>query len=122
MNKAASKEEIKQVLKVANIRDRAIILFMCQSGLSASDICELKYGDIRHDLEKNIVPINIQKLRHKTGEMINTFVGEEAIEALKLHLKLRRQGTGNRASEKIVDDSPLSDYRAPLDRVHLRCL
>lgn len=106
-NNAASREDIRKMLQYAKVRDRALILTMAQSGLAAADICGLKYGDIRKDFEEEKIPCNIHKMRHKTGEEINTFICREAVDAIKLHLNERKLGTKKILPETITDESPL---------------
>jgi len=107
LNNAATRQQVFKMLQVSNTRDRAIMLTMAQSGLAASDICSLTYGDIKKDFEAEITPCNIHKIRRKTGEEINTFITSQATDAIKLHLNERRKGTPYVAPETIEDNSPL---------------
>jgi len=67
-------------------RDRAIVLFHFQGGLDVSTLCSLNYGDVREGLEKNEHPLKIEPMRVKTGVKFYTFVGRDAIDALKAYL------------------------------------
>jgi len=67
-------------------RDRAIVLFHFQGGLDVSTLCSLDYGDIKEGLEKNEHPLKIEPMRVKTGVEFYTFVGQDAIDAIKAYL------------------------------------
>jgi len=67
----------------ARARDRAIILTMFQSGMDVSTLCSLKYGDIAEGITKNEHPLKLDLYRPKTGIDYYTFLGRDAVEALK---------------------------------------
>jgi len=67
-------------------RDRAIVLFHFQGGLDVSTLCSLDYGDVKEGLEKNEHPLKIEPMRVKTGVEFYTFVGQDAIDAIKAYL------------------------------------
>ncbi len=67
-------------------RDRAIVLFHFQGGLDVSTLCDLNYGDVAEGLEKNSHPLKIETMRVKSGVEFYTFVGQDAIDALKAYL------------------------------------
>lgn len=67
-------------------RDRAIVLFHFQGGLDVSTLCSLNYGDVKEGLEKDEHPLKIEPMRVKTGVEFYTFVGKDAIDALKAYL------------------------------------
>jgi integrase len=72
-------------------RDRAIILANFQGGLDASTLCSIKYGDIAEGLAKNEHPLKLELQRPKTGTDFYTFLGHDAIEALKAYLADMKQ-------------------------------
>ncbi len=72
-------------------RDRAIILVNFQGGLDASTLCSIKYGDIAEGLAKNEYPLKLALQRPKTGTDFYTFLGHDAIEALKAYLSDMKQ-------------------------------
>jgi site-specific recombinase XerD len=85
-----------------NTRDRALVLFHFQGGLDVSTLCSLDYGDVREGLEKNEHPLKIEPMRVKTGVEFYTFVGTDAIEALKAYLAdMRSRGV------QFTDQTPL---------------
>jgi integrase len=67
-------------------RDRAIVLFHFQGGLDVSTLCSLNYGDVKEGLEKDEHPLKVEPMRVKTGVEFYTFVGDDAIDALKAYL------------------------------------
>jgi len=67
-------------------RDRAIILFHFQGGLDVSTLCDLNYGDVAEELERNSHPLKIETMRVKSGVEFYTFVGQNTIDALKAYL------------------------------------
>lgn len=86
-----SAEQVKALVDHARTpRDRAIILTHFQSGLDVSTLCNLKYGDVAEGLEKNEHPLKLELYRPKTGVEFYTFLGRDAVEALKAYLADRR--------------------------------
>ena len=88
-----SKEQVYVMADYArSLRDRAIILCMYQSGLTA--LRNLNYGHIKEQIEKNKIPIRV----HVTSDIVGkplpvayyTFFGAEACEALSAYLKERK--------------------------------
>ena len=67
-----------------NLRDKAMILTMFQSGLDVSTLCNLTFGDVSEGLAKNEHPLKLDLLRQKSGTEFFTFIGKDAIEALKV--------------------------------------
>ncbi len=86
---------------------KALILFFKDTGLRESDVQLLNYGKIAKGLEKNwdIIPITL--VTQKQHTIAKTFIGEEAIQALKEYLAERRTGTRRIPPEIITDNSPL---------------
>jgi len=80
-------EEIgKFVSLMDNIQYKCIAACIVQSGLSISDLLGLKYGDIREELEKGVVPLCLDLSRKKTNIPFLTFVGSWALGLLKQQL------------------------------------
>lgn len=95
--------EVKLLVDHApTLRDRAIILFMFQGGFDASTICSLNYGDVKRGLERGEVPLLIEVVREKDEVEYFTFVGYDAVEALKAYLNDRK-----RKGEELKLYSPL---------------
>jgi integrase len=84
--------DIKRLLDATtNLRDKAIILTLFQSGMSINECCNLTYADIAKGLETNEEPLNLHLIRKKEQVEYDTFIGAEAIEAIKAYLDQRRR-------------------------------
>lgn len=89
--------------------DRVVILFLFQSGVRINALHRLNYGHVREQLEKNCVPIRLKitsnidtKLRRVGLSYYYTFIGREALEALRTYLEqLKSKGV------ELRDDDPL---------------
>ena len=80
-------EQVKILVDHARTpRDRAIILTHFQGGLDSSTLCSLNYGDVFEGLEKNEHPLKLEIFRPKSGVDFYTFLGKDAVEALKAYL------------------------------------
>ena len=85
-------EQVKVLVDNARSpRDRAIILTNFQGGLDVSTLCSLRYGDVAEGLTKNEYPLKLDLHRPKTGTDFYTFLGKDAIEALKIYLADMKQ-------------------------------
>jgi site-specific recombinase XerD len=79
--------EVKRLVDYArSLRDRAVILTLFQSGMDVSTLCSLKYGDVAEGLAKNEHPLKLDLYRQKSGTEFYTFLGKDAIEALKAYV------------------------------------
>ena len=67
-------------------RDRAIILTLFQGGMDVSTLCSLKYSDVKEGLDKNEHPLKLDLYRPKTGVEYYTFLGRDAVQAVKAYL------------------------------------
>jgi len=91
-------EEIgKFVSLMGNIQYRCIAACIVQSGLSISDLLNIKYGDIKDEFEKGVVPLCLDLSRKKTSVPFLTFIGSWALGLLKQHLMDR----------PLKDDTPI---------------
>jgi integrase len=91
-----TKELLQKVLEVCDVRERALVLLMKDSGQAVAEIASLKlahFGSDGENLDPEKWPIPIKLTRKKTRSKIQTFVGEEAIHALNVYFDLRRRGT-----------------------------
>lgn len=79
------------VSAMSSNRDKAIALVMYQSGMDISSAVSLKYRHVREGMERNEVPLMIQLVRPKVSENYRTFVGPDAIDALRIYLAERVQ-------------------------------
>jgi integrase len=106
--KRATKE---QILKALEFKARnkstttALIMTLKDSALRVSDMRLLKCDIILDNPHADIIPI--QRITQKTKLLAKTFIGEEAITALKAYLEDRRKGSRAIEPETITKDSPL---------------
>ncbi len=89
------KDDICDVLKVADVLEKAIVLTGISSGLAAADICNLRISDFKgnYDPETGITTLKLR--RTKTGVLFCTFLTPEASNAVNYYIKFR-----NRAPKK----------------------
>ena len=109
--KRATKEALLKILYDKRARnkatEKAIILFLKDSGLRLSDARRLNYGDIAEQLEQGATLIQINVITQKTKLLAKTFIGQEAIEAIKAYIEERKKGSKNVEPEIITNESPL---------------
>ena len=114
-----SKDEIIRVMKIARLRERAIIAVMASGGLRLNACLNLKMRHFRDKIWNPTLPcyaVEIPEVLSKEGEPYVTFISSEAAELIRT-LLLERQ----KAGEKIDDETyiftaknknePLSDHR-----------
>ena len=78
--------QVKNLLDHApTMRDRAIILTLFQGGMDISTLCDLKYKDISTALKES-PPVKIDLYRQKAGTEYFTFLGRDAVGAIKAYL------------------------------------
>lgn len=108
-------EHVRQMLDVANTRDRFTILGLASSGLRVGEFVQLVYADVKEDFEAGIVPVRVQVRQEiAKGRYMGrtTFFNSEACKYLGLYLEerrlgsLRNDGWGKKA-ETIADSTPL---------------
>lgn len=128
------KEEILAMLELADVRDRALIHVLKDSGLAVSDASRLKVGLLfrkskispitAKDVENLPDFIPLKMIRKKTKAKIRSFLGREAVKALKTYLKHRMRGTahvypGQKVGEKGIAPETLTP-NSPLFRTRSR--
>jgi integrase len=87
---ALTKELIREVLNnTPHIRDKAILLIMASSGMSITDVLDLKYRHIQQELDTGITPLKIEFRRTKNNSKYTTFLSRECVTVLKQYLKQR---------------------------------
>ena len=80
-------EQVKVLVDHARTpRDRAIILALFQSGMDVSTLCSLIYRDVTEGLKKEELPLKLELYRKKSGTEYYTFLGKDAVEAIKAYL------------------------------------
>jgi len=61
-------EQLQQILRVCNVRDKALILFMVDSGLRRAEVLKLNWGDI--DMQSGLVKVRQGKGRKDRSAVI----------------------------------------------------
>ena len=101
----ANKKAIIEILEENNTSLTAKILTANETGLGVSDIVAQNCNIILDNPNKDFIMITGRRI--KTGDIYKTFLGEEAITALKTYIELRQKGTRKTKPETITRDSPL---------------
>lgn len=99
-----SKEELKELLNVGNLRDRVLILVSTSSGLRIGTLASLNLGDITLDEEIPRIVVKRKPGRKVSRRMkaYATFITPEAKKMLRQYIQHReKQG------EEITDRSPI---------------
>ena len=79
--KGLTKDTINRVIRQANPKLAAVILFACYSGMRIGEIAQLRFSDV--DLTAKPARITIRAETAKTRETRITHVSSEAVNALK---------------------------------------
>ena len=98
--RACTNLELKQMLDVATLRERALILFLAHTGLSPNEVARLTVDDLGKvggmmpvDVLKLKPPVPLKVLNRKTGIESRTFISSEAWGVIKMYLLNRMRGT-----------------------------
>jgi integrase len=94
-NRDIVKEEIEEVIKIAEPREKAFYVLMVQSGLRPNEICNLIIENFEQLLDENtpipcLIRIPQEQTKGKYSEYF-TFAGKESIYYIKEYLKRRTQ-------------------------------
>jgi len=95
---ATTLDEFKEVFATAGPAVRWQIAGLKDSGMSRGDFVELTYKDVKAQLEKGEKFIHMNVVRRKEKVKYETFLGPNAVDALKAYLKVREV-----RGEKITD-------------------
>ena len=110
-------EDLKKIYGMVGVRDRAIIAFFKDSGISAAGAVGLNFGDLE-GFDKNEKWARIEVYREKEHVEYETFLGPNATEALRAYIGVREQ-----KGEKTTGDSPLFVTETkPFRRLNLHAL
>jgi integrase len=93
--------DLKQIFNIADVRERAIIAFLKDSGMSKADVLPLNL-EILENFDRGDEFIRLSVFREKEGVEYETFIGPNAVEALKAYFALRRS-----RGENLTPKSPL---------------
>lgn len=95
---------IEEVERFVNLMEepiyKSIAASIVQSGLSLSDLLNLKYMDIKDEFENGVTPLCIDLSRKKTSVPFLTFIGEWAIQLLKEYL-VSKKGRKIKPTQKL---------------------
>lgn len=109
-NDIPTKEDLQDVLKVADPLEKAIVLCGVSSGLGANEICNLKVKDFKkgYDLKTGITTL---KLRREKAEFnFVTFLSPEASKSILDYLEYRNRTTSEpRQIERLKKQKVYSD-------------
>jgi len=99
------KKEMYRIVDMASsLRDKAVLLFLFQSGCRVNVLEHIKYGDVEDQLDQDTITLKItgdldHKLRSRDIPFYITFLNGEATETLKQYCKLKHKQT--------IKDKPL---------------
>ncbi|MDQ1251113.1 MAG: Tyr recombinase protein [Euryarchaeota archaeon] len=86
-----TKEDIQEVLKVADPLEKALVLTGCTSGLSANEICNLTVGEFNRGYDKETGITTLPLRREKEDFDFITFLSPEASKAILDYLAYRER-------------------------------
>ncbi len=96
-------ENIQKILKYANLRNRAIILVMASSGLSQSDVLDLRIEDLKKGNDEKTSITTLQLRRIKTKYDFVTFLSPEATKAVADYIEYRNRKPRGDYKDKETD-------------------
>ena len=97
------REDIVDILKFASVRNRAIVLSQCNSGLAQDDMLNLKVGDFLNGYDEITGVTTLQLRRGKVQYDFITFLGPEASQAVNDYLKWRNRPVTNTGEKKRME-------------------
>ena len=104
-SKALTLEEIRQIKNATELlRDKALIMFLKDSGLRQSDASKLKWNAFK-DYGEGFWGFQIQTKKKKVKA--RGFIGSEATEMLELYKRKRMEGTKKLPPEENIEDNPV---------------
>ena len=92
-----NKERIREICEKASLEGRLVILIAAESGGRIGAITDLTYGDIKNDLESDVIPATIW-LKHKirlTVAKYPSVICEDAVRLLRIILSQRDEPEDN---------------------------
>jgi len=98
-------EDLRKMLEGSHLRDRAILLTLFQTGVRESSLAILRVKHIKEVFEGKVpahISLRAKELKGKySGLECHTFLGRDAIEAIKKYLDWRKRAK----KEELTDDS-----------------
>ncbi|PTD93348.1 hypothetical protein C9439_08020 [archaeon SCG-AAA382B04] len=116
-NSQTKRIEKKEVIQLYNTttskRNKAILLFLYQTGQAAQQVVELNYRDVKQELEEDKVPLMLEYSGRKGhGNDYVTFLGNDGVEALKQYIEKKEKKLGR----QIRRDEPLFSSKKDLTK------
>jgi len=109
-DRAPTPDELTRLIDMAALREKVILSWLALGGFRIGTLALLTYGDLKEDLEREIVPVHVYVPAEKTKGRYHdydTFIGKEGADFLRAYLDVRRRGTEDIPPEEIHDGSPL---------------
>ena len=111
-DRAPKPEELQRLLDAGDLREKVMVSMLALGAFREGTLVRLQYRHVREDLEKGVVPAHVHvepEITKGKYSDYDTFLGAEAVEALKLYLNARRKGLLDRRipREEVTDASPL---------------
>jgi site-specific recombinase XerD len=109
-DRAPKPEELQRLLEIADLREKVIVSMLALGAFREGTLVRLQYRHIKEDLEKGLTLIHVHvepEITKGKYHDYDTFLGPEAVEALKLYLNARKRGLIDRRipAEEITDNS-----------------
>ena len=80
-------DELKAMVESCEAyRDKAIIMFLAQTGMGKGDLPLVNLGLVKDELKQGVSPLHLRIMRKKTMIEYDTFLGKDGITYLKLYL------------------------------------
>jgi integrase/recombinase XerD len=109
-----TKADVRKLVSAAkNLRDRAIILVLYQSGMDLSTLRSLKVRDVKQGLESGELPLRLNLRRRKEAVEYHSFLATDAIEAVRAYLneRLRKEGALDPASPLFIKERFVTEWK-----------
>jgi site-specific recombinase XerC len=107
-------DDLKEIFAICSVRERAIITFLKDSGMSRADALILNLENLEN-FERGDQFIHLSVFRGKESVEYGPFIGPNAVEALRAYFALRRS-----RGENLTAKSPLfTTEEKPLVRLNL---
>jgi len=104
-SKTLDPEEIRKLKNAAEyLRDKALIMFLKDSGVRLSDAAKLRWVNLK-DYNDGFMGFEIQTQKKKTKA--RGFVGPETTEILKIYKRKRMEGTQKLPPEENIEEHPV---------------
>jgi integrase len=86
-DRIATKAELREIITHADLKNKAMVLVLCTSGMRIGELCSIDVSDIDMNTEPTTITIHAMYTKSKIKRV--TFITKEATNVLKLWLKIR---------------------------------